>query len=38
MKKESCKKYSGFYLGSIGGPGAILAVNNIKDVKMHRLS
>ena len=31
--KESCKKYSGFYLGSIGGPGAILAANNIKDVK-----
>ena len=31
--RESCKKYSGFYLGSIGGPGAILAANNIKDVK-----
>ncbi len=31
--RESCKKYSGFYLGSIGGPGAVLAANNIKDVK-----
>ncbi len=31
--RESCKKYSGFYLGSIGGPGAMLAANNIKDVK-----
>ncbi|MEC8100457.1 MAG: FumA C-terminus/TtdB family hydratase beta subunit [Pseudomonadota bacterium] len=31
--KESCKKYSGFYLGSIGGPGAELAYNNIKEVK-----
>jgi fumarate hydratase class I len=31
--RESCKKYSGFYLGSIGGPGAVLAANNIKDVQ-----
>ncbi len=31
--RESCKKYSGFYLGSIGGPGAIIAAKNIKDVK-----
>ena len=31
--RESCKKYSGFYLGSIGGPGAELAAHNIKDVK-----
>ena len=31
--KESCKKNSGFYLGSIGGPGAELAYNNIKSVK-----
>jgi len=30
--KDSCKKYNGFYLGSIGGPGAILAQNNIKTV------
>ncbi len=31
--KNSCKKYSGFYLGSIGGPGAELAKKNIKSVK-----
>ncbi len=31
--RESCKKNSGFYLGSIGGPGAELAANNIIDVK-----
>ena len=30
---NSCKKHSGFYLGSIGGPGAELASNNIKNVK-----
>ena len=30
---DSCKKYSGFYLGSIGGPGAELAENNIKSVE-----
>ena len=30
---DSCKKYGGFYLGSIGGPGAELAQNNIKDVE-----
>ncbi|MCK9561452.1 MAG: fumarate hydratase [Bacteroidales bacterium] len=28
--RESCKKYGGFYLGSIGGPAAILAKENIK--------
>ena len=33
MVKDSCKKYNGFYLGSIGGPGAILAQNNIKKVE-----
>lgn len=27
---ESCKKYGGFFLGSIGGPAAILAAENIK--------
>jgi len=27
------KKYSGFYLGSIGGPGAEIAMNSIKKVK-----
>lgn len=30
---ESCKKYGGFYLGSIGGPAAILAQNNIKSIE-----
>jgi fumarate hydratase class I len=27
---EACKKYGGFYLGSVGGPAAILAAENIK--------
>ena len=31
---EACKKHGGFYLGSIGGPAAILAQNNIKKVDM----
>jgi len=30
---EACKKYGGFYLGSIGGPAAILAQNNIKSIE-----
>ena len=30
---DSCKKYSGFYLGSIGGPAAILAEENIKSIE-----
>ena len=30
---ESCQKYGGFYLGSIGGPAAILAEQNIKKVE-----
>src|SRR3989338_3474706 len=29
---EACKKYGGFYLGSIGGPAAVLAQENIKKV------
>ncbi|HVH05584.1 MAG TPA: fumarate hydratase [Myxococcota bacterium] len=29
---DACKKYGGFYLGSIGGPAAILAQNCIKKV------
>jgi fumarate hydratase class I len=29
---EACKKYGGFYLGSIGGPAALLAENNITEV------
>jgi fumarate hydratase class I len=31
---ESCRKYGGFYLGSIGGPAAILAAENIKSVEL----
>ncbi|HBS88663.1 MAG: fumarate hydratase [Bacteroidetes bacterium GWF2_38_335] len=31
---DSCKKHGGFYLGSIGGPAAILAAENIKSVEM----
>lgn len=30
---DACKKHGGFYLGSIGGPAAILAQDNIKSVK-----
>jgi fumarate hydratase class I len=29
---DACKKYGGFYLGSIGGPAAILAKENIRKV------
>ncbi|ANQ07515.1 Fumarate hydratase [Plasmodium coatneyi] len=32
--RNACKKYHGFYLGSIGGPGAILAKKNIKKVEV----
>lgn len=31
---DSCKKYGGFYLGSIGGPAALLARDNIKKVEV----
>jgi fumarate hydratase class I len=31
---DACKKYGGFYLGSIGGPAAILAQTNIKNVQV----
>jgi fumarate hydratase class I len=31
---DACKKYGGFYLGSIGGPAAILAQENIKKVEL----
>ena len=31
---DACKKHGGFYLGSIGGPAAILAQNNIKHVEV----
>ncbi|PIS47862.1 MAG: fumarate hydratase [Elusimicrobia bacterium CG08_land_8_20_14_0_20_51_18] len=30
----ACKKYGGFYLGSPGGPAALLAKNNIKKVEV----
>lgn len=33
MVTDSCKKHGGFYLGSIGGPAAILAQNNIKEIQ-----
>lgn len=32
---DACHEYGGFYLGSIGGPAAILAQNNIKKVAVH---
>jgi fumarate hydratase class I len=31
---DACKKYGGFYLGSIGGPAAILAKENIRKVEV----
>lgn len=31
---DACKKYGGFYLGSIGGPAAILAKENIRKVEL----
>ena len=30
---DACKKHGGFYLGSIGGPAAILSQNNIKSIE-----
>ncbi len=32
--REACAKYGGFYLGSIGGPAAILAQDHIKRVEV----
>jgi fumarate hydratase class I len=32
--KNACQEFGGFYLGSIGGPAAILAQNNIKSVEV----
>ncbi|WP_226893143.1 fumarate hydratase C-terminal domain-containing protein, partial [Pectobacterium aquaticum] len=29
---DACHKHGGFYLGSIGGPAAILAQNSIKSL------
>ncbi len=31
---EACRKFGGFYLGSIGGPAAILARDNIRKVEV----
>jgi fumarate hydratase class I len=31
---DACKKHGGFYLGTIGGPAAILAKDNIKSVEV----
>ncbi len=31
---DSCKQHGGFYLGSIGGPAAILAQDNIRKVEV----
>ena len=33
LETDACKKYGGFYLGSIGGPAAILAKDSIKKVE-----
>jgi len=32
--KEACQKYGGFYLGSIGGPAALLAKENILSIEV----
>jgi fumarate hydratase class I len=32
--REACKKHGGFYLGSIGGPAALLADHSIKKVEV----
>ena len=34
MVRDACHKHGGFYLGSIGGPAAILAKDNIKKVEV----
>jgi len=31
---DACKKHGGFYLGSIGGPAAVLAKENITKVEV----
>jgi len=31
---DACKRHGGFYLGSIGGPAAILAAESIKKVEV----
>lgn len=32
--RDSCKQFGGFYLGSIGGPAAILAKESIKNIEV----
>jgi fumarate hydratase class I len=32
--RDACKTYGGFYLGSIGGPAAVLAEQNIRHVEL----
>ena len=34
MVRDACQKHGGFYLGSIGGPAAILAKDNIRKVEV----
>ena len=31
---DACKEHGGFYLGSLGGPAALLAEKNIKSVEV----
>jgi fumarate hydratase class I len=31
---DACKNFGGFYLGSIGGPAAVLAEQNIRHVEL----
>ncbi len=31
---DACRKHGGFYLGSVGGPAAILAAENIVSVEV----
>lgn len=31
---DACKKHGGFYLGSIGGPAAVLSMNSIKSIEL----
>ena len=31
---EACQKHGGFYLGSVGGPAALLAKENIRKVEL----
>ena len=33
MVTDACKKSGGFYLGSIGGPAAVLSMNSIKSIE-----